>query len=73
MPGWGGTLAYADPEVRAGYAYVTNRMGAAGADPREVAIRVAFHRALERQASRVTTFVGSVRSRQGGHIKEVET
>lgn len=51
MPGWGGALAYADPEVRAGYAYVTNRMGTAGADPREMAIRTAFHRALERRPS----------------------
>jgi CubicO group peptidase (beta-lactamase class C family) len=25
MPGWGGTLAYADPEVSVGYAYVTSR------------------------------------------------
>jgi CubicO group peptidase (beta-lactamase class C family) len=59
MPGWGGTLAYADPEVKAGYAYVTNRMGNAGADPREIAIRTAFHRALEQQSSRTTT-VGDV-------------
>lgn len=58
MPGWGGTLAYADPEVRAGYAYVTNRMGAAGSDPRELAIRTAFHSALERRASKAT-FVSS--------------
>jgi CubicO group peptidase (beta-lactamase class C family) len=36
MPGWGGALAYADPEIGAGYAYVTNRMGTAGADPREI-------------------------------------
>lgn len=50
MPGWGGTFAYADPEVKAGYAYVTNRMGGAGADPREMAIRTAFHQALERQS-----------------------
>lgn len=49
MPGWGGTFAYADPEVRAGYAYVTNRMGMAGTDPREMALRTAFHRALERR------------------------
>jgi CubicO group peptidase (beta-lactamase class C family) len=60
MPGWGGTLAYADPDVRAGYAYVTNRMRVSGADPRETAIRTAFHRALERRASRATTFVGTV-------------
>lgn len=51
MPGWGGTLAFADPAVGAGYAYVTNRMGAAGADPREMALRTAFHRALERRPS----------------------
>jgi CubicO group peptidase (beta-lactamase class C family) len=50
MPGWGGTFAYADPEVKAGYAYITNRMGGAGADPREMAIRTAFHQALERQS-----------------------
>jgi CubicO group peptidase (beta-lactamase class C family) len=60
MPGWGGAFAYADPAVGSGYAYVTNRMGAAGADPRELAIRTAFHRALERRASKATTFVGAV-------------
>lgn len=49
MPGWGGALAYADPEVGAGYAYVTNRMGAAGSDPREHAIRNAFRQALGRR------------------------
>jgi CubicO group peptidase (beta-lactamase class C family) len=70
MPGWGGTLAYADPEVRAGYAYVTNRMGAAGADPRELAIRTAFHRALERHLTRTTVIVGSVEPRQGELSRE---
>jgi CubicO group peptidase (beta-lactamase class C family) len=73
MPGWGGALAYADPEVKAGYAYVTNRMGAAGADPREIAIRTAFHRALERQPSRTTTVVGSVQPWHGGPAKGVQT
>jgi CubicO group peptidase (beta-lactamase class C family) len=52
MPGWGGTFAYADPELKAGYAYVTNRMGGAGADAREMAIRTAFHQALERRPHR---------------------
>jgi len=42
MPGWGGTLAFADPEAGAGYAYVTNRMGFPGSDPREMAVRTAF-------------------------------
>ena len=69
MPGWGGALAYADPEVGAGYAYVTNRMGAAGADPREMAIRTAFHRALERQP-KTTALAGTVQPRQGGLDKE---
>lgn len=70
MPGWGGTFAYADPEVRAGYAYVTNRMGAAGADPRELAIRTAFHQALERQP-KVKTLGDTVPPRQGGPNIEV--
>jgi CubicO group peptidase (beta-lactamase class C family) len=59
MPGWGGTLAYADPAVRAGYAYVTNRMGIPGSDPREMAIRTAFHRALERKRPLVWTMMES--------------
>jgi CubicO group peptidase (beta-lactamase class C family) len=67
MPGWGGALAYADPAVRAGYAYVTNRMGLPAADPREMAIRTAFHRALERHASRATTVVGAAQPRQADH------
>ena len=58
MPVWGGTFAYADPAVRAGYAYVTNRMGIPGTDPREMALRTAFHQALERQRSSATTFAG---------------
>jgi CubicO group peptidase (beta-lactamase class C family) len=65
MPGWGGALAYADPEVRSGYAYVTNRMGVPGADPREMAIRAAFRRALEQRPSRATGFVGSVQAQHG--------
>src|SRR6266511_3365927 len=70
MPGWGGALAYADPEVGAGYAYVTNRMGTAGADPREMALRTAFHRALERQP-KAPALAGTVQPRQGGPHKEV--
>lgn len=69
MPGWGGALAYADPEVRAGYAYVTNRMGTAGGDPREMAIRMAFHRALERQPKSLA-FAGTVQPRQGETHKD---
>ena len=33
MPGWGGALAYADPEVRAGYAYVTKGSWPKPSDP----------------------------------------
>src|SRR5690242_476805 len=72
MPGWGGALAYADPAVGAGYAYVTNRMGAAGADPRELAIRAAFHHALERRLPSETTFVGSVQPRHGVRSEPIE-
>lgn len=71
MPGWGGALAYADPAVGAGYAYVTNRMGTAGADPREMAIQTAFHRALERQR-KATALASTVQPRQGGPHKEVQ-
>jgi CubicO group peptidase (beta-lactamase class C family) len=46
-PGHGGSFAFADPEAGIGYAYVTNRMGAKqGGDPRELALRQAFHRAI---------------------------
>lgn len=72
MPGWGGTLAYADPAVSAGYAYVTNRMGVPGADPREMAIRTAFRHALERHAPRATTVMGAVPPPKGSPIKGVK-
>jgi CubicO group peptidase (beta-lactamase class C family) len=43
-PGAGGSMGYADPELRLGYGYVTNRMGTdLSGDPRDVALR----RALE--------------------------
>ncbi len=46
-PGAGGSFAYADPEAGVGYAYVMNRMSyKQGNDPRELAIRKAFHRAI---------------------------
>jgi CubicO group peptidase (beta-lactamase class C family) len=46
-PGHGGSFAFVDPEAGLGYAYVTNRMGAKqGGDPREWAVRQAFHRAI---------------------------
>ncbi len=51
MPGAGGSFAYADPEIGAGYAYVMNRMRPPEkADPREWAIRSAFHQAMGRRA-----------------------
>lgn len=70
MPGWGGTFAYADPEVRAGYAYVTNRMGGAGADARELAIRTAFHQTLERRP-KATSLAGTVQPRNGAPREQV--
>jgi len=46
-PGAGGSFAFADPQGEVGYAYVTNRMGSKqGGDPRELALREAFRRAI---------------------------
>jgi CubicO group peptidase (beta-lactamase class C family) len=42
-PGAGGSMAYADPEVGIGYAYVTNRMALdLSGDPRDLALRNAI-------------------------------
>lgn len=42
-PGAGGSMGYADPLLRLGYGYVTNRMGMElSGDPRDVALRAAI-------------------------------
>jgi CubicO group peptidase (beta-lactamase class C family) len=42
-PGAGGAMGYADPQLRIGYGYVTNRMGMnLQGDPRDVALRAAI-------------------------------
>ena len=41
-PGAGGALGYADPQVGIAYAYVTNRIGGVGGDPRDLALREAM-------------------------------
>ena len=47
-PGSGGSLGFADPEARVGYAYVTSQSGTAlTGDPRDVALRDALYTALE--------------------------
>ena len=46
-PGSGGSLGFADPQAGVGYSYVTNLLGSKqGGDPRELALRNAFHRAI---------------------------
>lgn len=47
-PGSGGSLGFADPEARVGYAYVTSQSGTAlTGDPRDVALRDALYNALK--------------------------
>jgi CubicO group peptidase (beta-lactamase class C family) len=50
-PGAGGSLGFADPDTRIGYAYVTSQMGTAlTGDPRDVALRDALDSALKHSA-----------------------
>jgi CubicO group peptidase (beta-lactamase class C family) len=49
-PGAGGSLGFADPATRVGYAYVTSQMGTSlMGDPRDVALREALDAALHAQ------------------------
>jgi CubicO group peptidase (beta-lactamase class C family) len=49
-PGAGGSLGFADPVTRVGYAYVTSQMGTwLTGDPRDVALRDALYAALRSQ------------------------
>jgi CubicO group peptidase (beta-lactamase class C family) len=48
-PGAGGSFGFADPQKGIGYAYVTNQMGIyQGKDPRELALRRAFARSINK-------------------------
>ena len=54
-PGSGGSLGFADPDAAVGYGYVTSQMGTAlTGDPRDVALREALYRALQRTACPTT-------------------
>jgi CubicO group peptidase (beta-lactamase class C family) len=47
-PGAGGSLGFADPDTRVGYAYVTSQMGTRlTGDPRDVALRTALYSAFK--------------------------
>src|SRR6185503_16034734 len=46
-PGAGGSLGFADPEVKIGYGYIPNRKSVViGGDPRDVALRRALYSAI---------------------------
>jgi CubicO group peptidase (beta-lactamase class C family) len=48
-PGTGGALGFADPDAGIGYGYVTSKMGTSfNGDPRDIALREALYRAIER-------------------------
>jgi CubicO group peptidase (beta-lactamase class C family) len=49
-PGSGGSFGWCDPETQTAYGYVTNRAGFyQGNDPRDLALREAFHQAISHQ------------------------
>jgi CubicO group peptidase (beta-lactamase class C family) len=45
-PGSGGSFGFADPEAEIGYGYVTNGMGTALTDPRDIALRTAMYHSI---------------------------
>ena len=48
--GTGGSLAYADPQYKVGYAYVMNKMDYYNInDPREIALREAMYKCIRKQ------------------------
>ena len=51
MPGAGGSIGFADPEAEIGYGYVPNRMGTSLSDPRDLALREAMVRSIDRLES----------------------
>ena len=54
-PGAGGSMGYADPELRIGYGYVTNRMGTSlQGDPRDLALRAAMPAKVRRTVAQAS-------------------
>ena len=47
-PGAGGSVGFADPESKLGYAYITNKMGCVlTGDPRDLALRDAVYSSIQ--------------------------
>jgi CubicO group peptidase (beta-lactamase class C family) len=50
-PGAGGSMGFADPQAKVGYAYVLNRMGTYLEDPRDLALRTAMYQSIGETSS----------------------